>query len=63
VAEESLLTAARRVVQYFNIDMNKGGLITEKTQLAVETLDIQVGKALAHAKATKTDIYAEEGRT
>jgi len=40
--DESLFTASRRVVRYFNIDMNKGGLISEDTQQAVETLDRMV---------------------
>ena len=40
--DESLLTSARRVVRYFNIDMNKGGLVSEETQQAVETLDRMV---------------------
>lgn len=48
--EETLFTAARRVVNYFNIDMNKGGLITEETQHAVETLDKMVRKEDAKVK-------------
>lgn len=40
--EETLFTAARRVVRDFNIDMNKGGIITVDTQKSVETLDKQV---------------------
>jgi hypothetical protein len=40
--DETLLSAARRVVRFFNIDMNKGGLITEETQQAIEQLDFQV---------------------
>jgi hypothetical protein len=31
MAEETLLSAPRRVVRFFNIDMNKGDLITEDT--------------------------------
>lgn len=42
MAEETLLTAARRAVRFFNIDMNKGGIITVETQQAVETLDRMV---------------------
>lgn len=44
MSEETLLTASRRVVRFFNIDMNKGGLITEETQHAIETLDKMVRK-------------------
>lgn len=40
--EESLLTAARRVVRFFNIDAAHGGLISEQTQIAIDTLDRQV---------------------
>ena len=42
MSEETLLSAARRVVRFFNIDMNKGGLVTESTQIAVDTLDKMV---------------------
>jgi hypothetical protein len=45
MSEETVVTAARRVVRFFNIDMNKGGLITEETQQAVETLDKMVRSA------------------
>jgi hypothetical protein len=43
--QETLLTAARRAVRFFNIDMNKGGIITPETQHAVETLDRMVHRA------------------
>lgn len=42
MSEETLLSAARRVVRFFNIDLNKGGLITEESQHALETLDREV---------------------
>lgn len=42
MADETLLSAARRVVRFFNIDMNKGGIITVETQAAIETLDRMV---------------------
>ena len=47
MSEETLLSAARRVVRFFNIDMNNGGLITVDTQQAVETLDGEVRKEAA----------------
>lgn len=47
MAEETLLSAARRVVRFFNIDMNKGGIITVETQQAVETLNKMVHKEAA----------------
>jgi hypothetical protein len=37
--QETLLTAARRAVRFFNIDMNAGGLISTDTQIAIDTLD------------------------
>lgn len=40
--EETLLSAARRVVRFFSIDMNKGGLITDETQAAIDLLDKMV---------------------
>jgi len=39
MSAETLFTAARRVVRFFNIDMNKGGLMTTDTLHAVDTLD------------------------
>ncbi len=41
---ETLLSAARRVVRFFNIDMSHGGLTSVETQQAIETLDIQVSR-------------------
>lgn len=57
MSEETLLSAARRVVRYFNIDMNKGGLITEETQQSVETLDKMV-RAESVAAAKMADFVA-----
>lgn len=42
MAEETLLSAARRVVRFFNIDEAKGGLMTTSTVAAIETLDRMV---------------------
>lgn len=44
MSEETLLTAARRAVRFFNIDMNNGGLMMVETQQAMETLDKMVLK-------------------
>lgn len=54
MSEETLLSAARRVVRFFNIDMNKGGLITVDTQQAVETLDGEVRKEVARKNQQDT---------
>jgi len=56
MTEETLLSAARRVVRFFNIDMNKGGLMTVETQQAVEILDGQVRK-----EAARKDKSEKEG--
>jgi hypothetical protein len=50
MAEETLLTAARRVVRFFAIDMNNGGLVTAETETALQSLDRQVCKAVAVIK-------------
>jgi hypothetical protein len=42
MAQETLLTAARRLVRFLNIDLQRGGLITEETEKAITTLDKQV---------------------
>ena len=44
MAEETLHTAARRVVRDMNIDLNKGGIVTVQTQRSLETLDRMVLK-------------------
>jgi hypothetical protein len=53
MAEETLLTAARRVVRYFNIDMNKGGIITVSTEQAMETLNMMVTNEVTKEKREK----------
>ena len=45
MSNETLHTAARRVLNYINIDLNKGGLITEDTQKALSTLEKMVNRA------------------
>lgn len=56
MSEETLFTAARRVVRNFNIDMNRGGLITVETESAVETLNKYVR---LHETAEKARAAAE----
>ena len=60
MSEETLLSAARRVVRFFNIDMNKGGLITVETQQAVETLDGEVRKEAE--RKNQQDTGNDDGR-
>ena len=45
MSEETLLTASRRVVRFFNIDEAHGGFTTTETVKAVETLRRQIGDA------------------
>jgi hypothetical protein len=56
--EETLLSAARRVVRFFNIDMNKGGLITEETQQAIEQLDFQVRRETERQKRNDNGVHS-----
>ena len=60
MAEETLLTASRRLVNYLNIDLNRGGFVTEETQKALDALDKQVRVGLEEAKEHHTDLYSEE---
>lgn len=40
--KETILTAARRAVRDFNIDMKKGGLVVEATEISHQKLATQV---------------------
>ncbi len=56
MSEETLLTAARRVVRFFNIDNTSGGgLISVETSTAVETLDKMVRAEDARQKAERKE--------
>lgn len=46
MSEETLLTAARRAVRFFNIDQSHGGLVSVETIQAIEILDIEVHKEM-----------------
>lgn len=52
MSEENLFTAARRAVRDFNIDMNKGGIITVETQRSMEILNREYRKEEARLKST-----------
>ena len=45
MSQETLKSAARRAVRYFNIDMNAGGLITRDTEIAMLTLNKMVERS------------------
>lgn len=51
MSEETLLSAARRVVRFFRIDEAKGGLTTTATLIAMDTLALQIEQETARQKA------------
>lgn len=57
--EETLLTAARRAVRFFNIDQAHGGLLSRDTEMAMHTLDKEVQKETARQKAAEAAKKAE----
>lgn len=42
--EETLFTAARRLVRDLNIDLNHGGIVTVDTQKSLHLLEVQIVK-------------------
>ena len=61
MSEETLLTAASRVVRFFNIDNTSGGgLISVETSTAVETLDKMVRAEDARQKAEREKAERKE---
>ena len=50
MSDETVFTAARRLVRFLEIDLQKGGLIKEETEQALHTLRIQVEKETARQK-------------
>lgn len=55
---ETLLSAARRVVRFFNIDMSHGGLVSVETQQAIEVLDIQVSQEAERKRRVESEVVA-----
>lgn len=51
MAEETLLTAARRIVREFNITMQEGGLVNAHLEQAFNTLDKQVRLQIEREKS------------
>jgi hypothetical protein len=45
MADETLHTASRRMVRFFNIDICKGGIIVEDTEVALRILEAQIDRA------------------
>jgi hypothetical protein len=54
MSEETLLTAARRVVRFVRIDETHGGLLSLDTVKAIETLDKQVRREAEVKKDEET---------
>jgi hypothetical protein len=44
LSEETLFTAARRLVRDLNIDLGKGGIVTTDTQMSLHKLEVQIVK-------------------
>lgn len=44
MSEETLLSAARRALRFFRIDEAHGGLTSQETLIAMDTLALQVEK-------------------
>lgn len=59
MGKETLLSASRRVGRFMNIDMNKGGLVTEQTEIALLTLGREVERAALQEKRAR-EIVAQE---
>lgn len=51
MSDETLLTAARRMVRFLNIDLEHGGLISIETQQALDTLDREVRREAKREQA------------
>lgn len=47
MSEETLLSAARRALRFFRIDEAHGGLTSQETLIAMDTLALQVEKETA----------------
>jgi DNA-binding protein YbaB len=60
MAEETLLTAARRMVRFYQIDEAHGGLMSIETMGAMHTLSIQVEKESKRQKLLEDARIAAE---
>lgn len=50
MAQESVFTAARRVLRFIRIDLEHGGLISRDTLAALDTLEREINCEAARAK-------------
>lgn len=61
MSEETLETAARRIVRFVRVDaVHEGGLLSRETIIAAETLDRELHKHLARQKAAEAAIKKED---
>jgi hypothetical protein len=51
MADETLLTAARRFVRFFDIDMSHGGIVSTDTQYARDLLSREIEREAKREKA------------
>ncbi|MCV9940945.1 hypothetical protein OIU35_31730 [Boseaceae bacterium BT-24-1] len=61
MSEETLLSAARRALRFFRIDEAHGGLTSQETLIAMDTLALQVEKETSRSRlreAAKVDAAA-----
>lgn len=54
MSEETLLSAARRALRFFRIDEAHGGLTSQETLIAMDTLSLQVEKESEREKRAVT---------
>ncbi|CAD5276857.1 conserved hypothetical protein [Bosea sp. 62] len=57
MSEETLLSAARRALRFFRIDEAHGGLTSQDTLIAMDTLALQVEKESEREKRAGTDTF------
>jgi len=57
MSEETLLSAARRALRFFRIDEAHGGLTSQDTLIAMDTLALQVEKESDREKRGSTDTF------
>lgn len=61
MAEETLITAARRMVRFLRIDEAKGGFIQQATTQAADTLEKQLRIAIDAEKVAHGDTNKDQG--
>lgn len=59
MSEETLLSAARRVLRFWRIDEAHGGLTSRDTQIAMDTLTLQIEKETAREKERSAAVLGE----